>query len=311
MEGTPEMKRKHSWLAWSFVLGLILVVVWLIWGSAQHPAQKDPENHVVMSIGKKITLLDPALAADFPTQSLCAAFYDTLVQYDYDVRDYALEPSMLEKMPESQPDGKLLCTLRDDLYFQNVPPLDRLSKAERKVTSRDVAFSLMRLADARLNSPGFWVVRDVLKGMTEWNQATARLPQDDMSIYDRPCDGIEIVDDLHFRLVLTKKNPRFLNLLALPSCAIVSKKAAELAGNRVFAEHPCGSGPFILSDWNKDYSITMDRNPEYRHETFPGAEREAFRAKPLPLADRITCYLVRQGVSSWFMFLQGELDYYA
>lgn len=66
-----------------------------------------------------------------------------------------------------------------------------------------------------------------------------------------------------------------------------------------------------MEEWQPDYVMSMRRNPDYRHETYPYAESPADRQKPLPFADRITCYLVKQPVSSWLMFLQGELDYYA
>ena len=37
-------------------------------------------------------------------------------------------------------------------------------------------------------------------------------------------------------------------------------------------------------------------------------ENPADRARPLPLADRIVCNLVKQPLASWLLFLQGELD---
>lgn len=78
------------------------------------------EKRVVMSLGKQINTLDPALAADTTSQYVCGAFYDTLLQYRYAEGEYLLEPCMMISMPEVSADGTAYtCTLRDDLYFQD------------------------------------------------------------------------------------------------------------------------------------------------------------------------------------------------
>ncbi len=260
------------------------------------------EDHVVMSLGKKVSTIDPALAADFPSQSLCAAFYDTLIQYDYDAPGYRLEPAMLKEMPVLLDDGLTYrCTLRDDLYFQDGPWFS--CRSDRKVTSRDVVFSLLRLADGRLNSPGYWIVRDTIRGIPAFREKTVAADPGDMSVYDDPVEGLEIVDDQTFLIKCSKREPRLFYLLAMPGSAVVSRRAADAEGNGIFSERPCGSGPYCMTEWKRDYSVEMARYPEYRHEVSGG--------KRLPSADRITCYLVRQDVSSWLMFLQGELDFYA
>lgn len=270
------------------------------------------ENQVVMSLGKKITSLDPALAADSPSQTLCAAFYDTLVQYRYAQGEYSLEPGMLAAMPEPSPDGKTFrCRLRGDLYFQDAPPFHGQDRSARKVTARDVVFSLLRLADARLNSPGYWVVRGTLDGIEKFRARTAEFAPGDLTPYDEGCAGLRVLDEQTFEIVCAKANPRLFHLLALPYCAVVSRRAREFYGPEQFAEHPCGSGAFRLHEWKRDYCIVMDRYDEFREEYYSDAEGDGEQKKRLPLADRITCYLVRQNVSSWLMFLQGELDYYA
>ena len=40
----------------------------------------------------------------------------------------------------------------------------------------------------------------------------------------------------------------------------------------------------------------------------PQAATPADRTRPLPLADRVILYLVKQPMSSWLLFLQGKLD---
>ena len=223
------------------------------------------ENHVVMSLGRMITTLDPALAADSPTLGVCAAFYDTLIQYQYGSSEYKLEPAMLREMPVLQKDGKsYLCTLREDLYFQEAPCFP--DKASRKVTSRDVVFSLLRLADSRLNSPAYWILRDNVEGAEKFRTLTAKAATDDLTPYDSGISGLKILNSKQFLITGKTKNPRLCYLLALPNCAILSRRAVEYYGIGNFAEKPCGSGPYKLQEWKKDHSIILTRNPGYRKE---------------------------------------------
>ncbi len=280
---------------------LISCAVFCFFFSACRKNETPAENHLVMSLGKKVTSIDPALAADYPSQSLAAALYDTLIQYEYGSETYRLEPAMLEELPQLQEDKKTyLFKLRDDLYFQDAACFS--GKQERKVTSRDVVFSLLRLADARINSPGYWVVRDSVSGIEDFRKNS--ITSTDFSCYDNLPEGLQIIDDRTFLIRTPHEGIRLFYLLTLPYCSIVSRTAAE-------HKTLCGSGPYKIQEWKKDYSVELVRYQDFREEYFKNAPDPADRKKRLPFADRITCYLVRQNVSSWLLFLQGELDFYA
>ena len=63
---------------------------------------KEDANHVVMSLGKRITSLDPALAADTTSQAVIGAFYDMPLQYRYRAGEYQLEPGLLAGFPSGE-----------------------------------------------------------------------------------------------------------------------------------------------------------------------------------------------------------------
>lgn len=261
-----------------------------------------------ISAGGQVKTMDPALASDLASRNIVAAFYDTLLQYNYTERPYRLEPSMLESMPSHSPDfTSYTMKLRDDLYFQEDKCFTGMSKAQRKITAKDVIFSFLRVADGRLHSPVFWMFRGKIKGIDEFMDKTTTAPQGDYSLYDKGIAGLELLDERTLRINLNNPDPRFLYSLAIPYASIVSRRAAEFYGESL-SEHPIGSGPFRLTRWLREYRITMERNPEYRRELFSGAENISDRSRPLPLLDKIVCYQIRQPISAWLLFLQGNLD---
>lgn len=258
----------------------------------------------------KVNSLDPAESVDYVSGQMVSALYDTLLEYDYMKRPYILRPSMLESMPEVNPGmTEFKFTLRDDLYFISDKCFKNNTDADRgrKINSNDVVFSFMRLADGRLHSPGFWIFRGKIKGIDKFRDESASAPANDYSIYDKACEGFEIIDERRFTIKLREPDPRFLYRLAMPFASIVPKEAAILYGQS-FSENAVGSGPFILEDWCRDFRIVMRKNPAYRKQLFPEAASPADRTKTLPFADKVTCYLVKQPFASWLMFLQGGLD---
>ena len=257
--------------------------------------------------GGRIRTLDPVAADDLSSRDLLGALFDTLLEYDYTKRPYTLKPALLEKMPEVSADGKSYhFQLKSGLLFPENEVFS--SSKERKITAQTVKFSLLRLADARLHSPLYWLIRGRIAGLDEFHALTGNAEPDDYSLYDIDIPGIQIHDSLNFTIHLTEADYGFLYRLALPNTGIVARQAVEKSG-RNFGRKPVGSGPFILKEHTPDYRIVLEKNPSYRQDFFPESANPIDRNRPLPLADRIIIYLIRQPMTAWLLFLQGELDY--
>ena len=268
----------------------------------------EPERTVRSTVGSRVKTLDPAQADDLASRNLVGAVYDTLLQYDYLERPYRLKPSMLAEMPEANERLDVYrFRLRDDLRFADDLCFAGQPEAVRRITADDVRYSILRIADARNHSPVYWMFRGKLLGLDAFHERSAELPAGDDSCYEMEFPGFRKLNDLEFELHLSKPDPRFLYMLAMPNSAVVSRRAVEFYGPQ-FPRKPVGSGPFRLTEWINDYKLVLDRNPEYRHETFAGAENPADRERPLPLADRLVLYLIKQPMSAWLLFLQGNLD---
>lgn len=293
------------------LLSAVLLAAFLFPACSGKNAKEKNESKVLHTcLNKILATLDPAMAADTACQYMVASFYDTPLQYSFTERPYKLEPSMLAGMPETGGNSTVFkCELRGDLYFQPGDCFKTGKKEERKVTSKDVVFSILRLADSRLKSSGYWLIRGKVKGIEEFRKRTDGAPSGDLSPYDKGCAGLQVIDDRRFTITLNAPDPRFIYALAMPYFSVVSRKAVEHWGEK-FADHPVGSGPFLLTGWKKDYQIRMKRNPEYRREFFKEAEPASDRTRPLPLLDEIVCSFIKQPLAGWLLFLQGELDYY-
>ena len=287
----------------------ILLLLFLLTACGDSGKNTGEIRHLKISPGSRIATLDPALAADTASQYMVAAFYDMPLQYSYTERPYRLEPAMLEKLPELSADKRIFrCTLKKGLLFQNDPCFP--DRASREVTAADMVFSILRLADPHVRSTGYWLIRNKIKGIGEFRSRAGTSAQGDHTIYEQGCSGLRIIDRYTFEIELEHPDPRFSYALAMPYFAAVSRKAALYYGEKL-SDHPVGSGPFCLTEWVKDYVIRLKRYGEYREEYFTAATEPGDRQRRLPLLDEITCYLVKQPLASWLMFLQGELDYCA
>ena len=268
----------------------------------------EPLRTIHTAAGGRVKTLDPAQADDLASRNLTGAVYDTLLQYAYLERPYRLIPSMLAEMPSvNERQDVYRFRLRSDLFFADDRCFGGGSPEARRITARDVKYSILRIADARNHSPVYWLFRGKLRGLDEFHRKSALLPKGESGCYDEELAGFRILNDREFELHLTRPDPRFLYMLAMPNAAVVSRRAAEYYGEE-FARHPVGSGPFTLTEWINDCRLVLDRNPEFRREFFPEAEAPADRVRPLPLADRLVLYLIKQPMSAWLMFLQGNLD---
>lgn len=267
-----------------------------------HAAKEEtPARTLYTSGGSRVKTLDPAQADDLSSRNMVAGIYDTLLEYDYVARPYRLVPSMLAGMPETNSTLDVYTfRLRDDLRFAADRCFDGLPESARRITAKDVLYSILRIADRRNHSPVYWLFRGKIRGIDAFHEA-------EVPDYDAGIEGFHILDDLNFEIRLVKPDPRFLYMLAMPNAGIVSRRAAEYYGEEL-ARRPVGSGPFRLTAWINDYKLQLDRNPDYRTQYFPEAEDPADRTRPLPLADRVVFYLVKQPMSSYLMFLQGRLD---
>jgi len=246
--------------------------------------------------------LDPAQANSTYGRLLVPAIFDTLYRYRYLERPYALTPSLALDFPQISSDGLTYAiTLRSDARFADSPFFE--SGRGRRVTARDVAWSIARHFDPATRSGATWLWRDRIVGL-DFGQPI--LPER-MNIA-----GLEVLDESRLRIHLREPFPTLIHTLATAQSAVVPHEVVQGLGPR-FGREPIGSGPFRLIDFNETQA-TLVRNENYDRgpvdlaaEGFvPELHDElglaAIDGQPIPLIDRLEVQFIPEASARWNSF---------
>ncbi len=233
--------------------------------------------------------LDPVIINSKLADDIALQIYDRLITFD----------SSLNVIPELathweiSPDGKLYTFhLRTDAYFHDNKCFP--NGKGRKMTARDVEYSLTRCCNPATRSVHFWAFKDRVLGATEYN--VARLGG---SNSPNTVSGIRVVDDSTIQIELVRANAPFLLTLANSLGCVVPREAVELYGADFF-QNPVGTGAFIFEKWEHDRQMTLRRNPSYWNHDSAGNR--------LPFFDNVTISFIKDDKVQLQEFTKGGLD---
>lgn len=338
-------------MLWPLLVG---VIVWLC-ACTNNPYPEDAAHEPIFytSFVDPPKTLDPAVAYSTNEHEITGNVMDTLLEYHYTKRPYQLIPGLAQAVPEPESlDGtrvRYRFELRPDLLFQN-DPCFALSKgatiegaccnqppSTRNITSRDFAFELARLADPAVNSPafqsfllveGFGAFRDALQKAREASDFAA-LPVHEQYARLGGIPGVGTPDAQTLDITLTEPYPQILYWFAMPFTTPMPWEAVQCydghGGCPSLADHPVGSGPYAMTQYEKQSVMVMEKNPNWygvRHPEWraPGATYPSegepsdppslFKdaGKPLPFIERIEMRREKEGIPRFNKFLQGYYD---
>ena len=221
-----------------------------------------PDNDFVIAIEGSVSGLDPQNISDTNAISACSGMYETLVTFDG-------EGNIVGKLAESYEvsDDNLTYTfhLRQGVKFHDGTDFTAQSVIDNinRVTDKDNGLSRRRL----------FIVTD-----SDGNE-TNRI------------ESMEAPDD--YTLVLKLAMPYNVFLNKLTQFWIISPTALENYGNDIMY-HPCGTGPYVFSEWKQGDHTTMTANPDYWGEK--------------PSVDTLTIQEVPEAGSRTAMLQTGEAD---
>ena len=290
--------------------------------------------------------LDPQVAYSVVDHMVIGYVYDTLLGYHYLKRPFTLIPGMAEQVPEAREleDGRVAYRfrLRPGLLFHEDACFSQGGGARtRAVGAADVAFSLARVGDPAVGSPVLETLGKI-SGLVEFGKrledrrkndpSFAKLRIDQQYREAGPIDGVRVLGELELEIVLDDAYPQILYWFAMPFTAPVPWEAVAAytgqEGVESFAEHPVGSGPFVLARYDKRSRIVLRKNeawygvthPEWKAPaaTYPsegapgdaeaGLLDPAYVGRPLPFLSRIEFRREKEPIPTFTKFMQGYYD---
>ena len=245
-----------------------LVIIFFLFSCSQK--QEEDRSHMVFRYNEygSITSLDPAFSRNLPNIWATTHMFNSLVQLNDDLE---IIPDLAEQWTISSDGLVYEFRIREDVFFHQHPAFGK-SKT-RKVNASDFAFSLKRLLDPQLASPGGWVLQNV--------------------------ERIEAKNDQLLIITLKQPFPAFLGLLSMRYCSVVPKEiVTKTEGN--FRKNPIGTGPFAFKYWEEDVKLVLRKNPLYFERDDLGLS--------LPYLESISISFVPDKQSEFMLFLQEKLD---
>ncbi|MDH5580430.1 MAG: ABC transporter substrate-binding protein, partial [Bdellovibrionales bacterium] len=273
--------------------------------------KKDINSKILnLAVTAEIKGMDPIYASDVYSGNEIARVYEGLYEYHYLKRPYTLVPNLAESQPEVSQDGltykikiKKGVMFHDDAAFPN--------GKGRELVASDFVYSIMRLADPKLQGLGWWVLQGKVEGLDDWREKYSKTDKVD---YNDKIEGLQALDKYTIQFKLVKPFPQFLYSLAMPFTYVVAREVVEKYGKE-FINHPVGTGPFILPEFKQSNKIVYKKNPNYRKVFFPKEASEEFEnylvdaGKQLPLVDEIIVNIMKEEQPRWLSFSKGKLDY--
>ncbi len=141
----------------------------------------------------------------------------------------------------------------------------------------------------------------------KWSLDRARNP--DNGIWSFTLGSVASIDAAANQVVLhlASPDPTILPALAMFNASIMPQKlfeaepgATDADKAKTFAEHPIGSGAFVLKEWKRGSSMVIERNPYYWEMGADG--------KPLPYVDAVRFEIVPDDATRILKLQSRELD---
>ncbi len=218
---------------------------------------------------KNIGSLDPAFSKDISDIWATNQLFNGLVQMDNDLN---IQPCISKSWTISEDALTYTFLLRHDVFFHKHPLFGKDST--RTVNAHDFEYSLNRLIDKKVASPGSWVLNTV--------------------------ESFKAINDSVFQIKLKSPFPAFLGLLTMKYCSVVPKDIVDYYGSD-FRSHPIGTGPFKFKRWEENLKLVFRKNQNYFEKDSLG--------NALPYLEAVAITFLPDKQSEFLQFTQGNIDF--
>ncbi len=222
--------------------------------------------------------------------------------------------------------------LYHDLDITDLKNINTLSDFDntgtRELLASDYIYQIKRMAHPRIHSPIAGLMEKYIFGLDKFsitlkdiykNKSDKRF----LNLNDYSLSGVKLIDKHTFEIVLKEKYPQFLYWLSMSFFSPIPWEADLFYSQKGLVEknisldwYPVGTGPFMLTENNPNRRMVLERNPNFRGESFPidgedidlniGLLEDA--GKKMPFIDKAIYSLEKESIPAWNKFLQGYYD---
>lgn len=261
--------------------------------------------------------LDPAVASDVPSVSINENIFEPMLRYDYLARPVKLKPNTLTSMPEILDQGKTyVLRLQPGIMFTPDPAF---KGKPRELTAEDYIYSIKRIYDPAVKSPWLFMFEGKLLGDEKLRQGPVKDGKDGKAQefnVQTSIPGLQAVDKYTLRIRLNAPDSNFLFILATTATGAMAKEVVDAYAGQV-GNHPIGTGPFILGQWQRSFRIELLANPQYRKQVFndQGTDEAtkkiaaSLAGQTLPRVSKVEIKIMEEQQSRVLGFLNNEFDY--
>lgn len=247
-------------------VSVVILSLFSFWSCRQNDTESRDLQVFRYNEHANITSLDPAFAKDQRNIWPVHQIYNTLVKLNDSLQ---IEADLAKNWTISEDGLTYDFTLRPNAFFHKHKVFGQDST--RQVNAKDVVFSLKRLTDPKVASPGSWVMKNL--------------------------NHIEATSDSTVQIQLKQAFPAFLGLLSTKFCSVIPTEMQNLN----FQTDAIGTGAFHLKRWEIGEKMVLRKNDLY-FETDDNGEK-------LPYLEAVAITFLPDKQSEFLAFVQGKIDF--
>lgn len=255
-----------------FLLGIAFACAFFSCTNKEEKKTGDEKSVFHYNQPNHITSLDPAFAKSQNNIWAIDHLFNSLVELD---ENLDIQPSIASSWTVSADGKQYTFKLRKDVYFHDNACFQ--DAKGRGLIAQDVVYSLNRIIDPKVASPGAWIFKNRLKE-------------------DKP---FEVLDDYTFVLNLKTAFRPILGILAMKYCSIIPREAVTKYGNEL-RKNPVGTGAFQFKKWLENQNLFLLKNQAYFEEE---------NGNKLPYLDAVKVSFIADRRTAFLEFEKGKLDY--
>lgn len=325
----------------SLLIVLSLVFAPVLFLALRHEDRYAGKVVLYNSYSAKVKSIDPATCGDTTSAAMQGQVYESLYTYHYLKRPVELIPELAEAMPEVSADEKVYTIrIKPGIRYSRNPCFglegDGRPKT-RTVRAEDFVLAIKRAADFHLQTPLAWsFLSDRIVGLDAYRERTSTYKEGDFSRYDLEVEGIRALDELTVQFKLIAPYPQLVYVLSINTYAPVPRELVNyhlqtepngLGGRREIPiekrtaqitrpEQVVGTGPYVLTIWERGSRMVFEKNNEYAHGFYPSEGDEGDKeagllvdaGKRLPFIDVLYYECILEELPAWLRFLSRQED---